>query len=96
MPPMRMHLGNRAGAQSLGQLFADLDLHLGVGLAQGLPVRVDGDEFNSPQAGVHHTVHGVVSAAAASDYLDRCKGALFFILEFNHVLNLPTDCGKSL
>ena len=90
------HLRNRAGAKALGQLFADLDLNLRSGLVQCLLVGVDGDEFDAAKACVHHPVDRVVSAAAASDDLDGSKGVLFFVLEFDHVINLPTDYGRSL
>ena len=90
------HLRDGAGAEALGQLFADLDFHLCVGLAQGLPVRIYGDKFYPAQAGVDHAVNGVVAAAAATNHLNAGEGALFFVLELNHALNLPTDCGKSL
>ena len=90
------HLRNRARAQALGQLFADLDLDLCVGLAQRLPVGIHGDEFDTAQTRIHHAVHSVVSAAAAADDLDGSESVLFFVLEFDHVLNLPTDSGKSL
>ena len=84
-----------AAREALGQLFADLDFHLGVGLSQRLPVGVDGDELHAAKARVNHAVDRVVSAAAAADNLDGSKGVLFFVLEFDHVLNLPTDYGKS-
>ena len=84
-----------AGTEALRQFFADLDLYLGIGLTQCLPVGIHRDKINAAQPGVHHPVHGVVSAAAASDDLDGSKVALLFVLEFNHVLNLPTDSGRS-
>ena len=79
------HLGNGAGAEAFGQLFADLDFNLGVGLAQGLSVGIHGNEFNPAQTGIHHPVDCVVAAAAAADDLDGSESVLFFVLEFNHV-----------
>ena len=35
-------------------------------------------------------------ATIGDNDFDGCKSALFFILELDHFLNLPTDCGKSL
>ena len=89
------HIRMRACAKAFCQLFADLDFHLGVGLAQCLPVGIYRDKFNAAQPGIHHPVYSVVSAAAASDDFDGSKVALLFVLEFNHVLNLPTDSGRS-
>ena len=64
------HLGVRARALSVGQLFADLDLKGGAGRAQGLFIRVHGNKIHALGAGFHHAVDHVVAAAAYTDHLD--------------------------
>ena len=83
------HFGNSSGSQAFCQLFADLDLHLRVGQVQRLAVCIDGNEFHSPQSGIHHAVYGVVSAAAAAYDLNGSEGILGFILKFDHDLSPP-------
>jgi hypothetical protein len=50
-----------------------VDLHVGVAAHQSLRVRVDRDELDAREAGVHHPVDGVRAAAADADDLDHCE-----------------------
>ena len=51
----------------------DVDLHVGVADHQRLGIRVDRDELDAREAGVHHPVDGVRAAAADADDLDQCE-----------------------
>ena len=67
------HLRIRAGAQSPGDLAADVELDVGVAHEERLRVGVDGDELDALEPGVHHAVDGVGTAAADTDDLDHRK-----------------------
>ena len=62
--------GLGAGAQSAGELAADVDLHVGVAQRELLEVGVDGDELDLGEAGVDHPVDGVQTCAADAHYAD--------------------------
>ncbi len=78
------HIGNRARAKTLGQLFADLNGGAGLAHGQRLTIGIDGDKFHALQARVHHAVDRVIACAAAADYLDRSKALLILDLKFKH------------
>ena len=62
----------RAGAESLRQVVADVELDVGIGHLQRLRVRVGGDELHAAQTRVDHPVDRVRAAAAyADDFDDR-------------------------
>ena len=63
-------LGIGAGAESAGQLAADVELDVGVAHQQRLRVGVDGDELDAAKAELDHAVDGVHAAAADTDDLD--------------------------
>jgi hypothetical protein len=60
----------RAGAESLGEVVADVELDVGIGHLQRLGIRVGGDELHAAQPRVDHPVDGVRPAAADADDLD--------------------------
>ena len=62
-------LGPGAGAESAGELLADLDLDVGLGAGQRLRVGVDRDELHALEVLVDHAVDGVAAAAADADHL---------------------------
>ena len=64
-------LGLRAGAETLRQLAADVDLRLRVRHLQLLDVGVDRDELDLRDAGVHHPVDRVQAGAADADDADQ-------------------------
>ena len=63
-------LGVGAGAETLRQVAADVDLHLGVRHLQLLQVGVDGDELDLADPGVDHPVDRVQPGAADTDDAD--------------------------
>ena len=68
------HLGVGAGALTVGQLFADLDLICSTGNIQCLLICIHGHELHTLGAGADHAVDHVVAAAAYADYLDVDNG----------------------
>ena len=66
----RPTFGIRPGAEALGQLGADLDLHRRRVLVQRLQVGVGDDELDAVEACLHHAVHGVAAAPADTNDLD--------------------------
>ena len=60
-------LGVAAGAETAGQVTADVELDVGIAHQQRLRVGVDGDELDALQPGVDHPVDGVDAAAADTD-----------------------------
>ena len=64
-------LGIGARAEALRELAADVDLRLRVRHLQLLDVRVDGDELDLRDAGVHHPVQRVQAGAADADDADH-------------------------
>ena len=58
------------GAEALGQVAADVELHLGVRHLQLLQVGVDRDELDLADPGVHHPVDRVQPRAADADDAD--------------------------
>jgi hypothetical protein len=66
--PPDLRLG--AGAQSPGELAADIELDIGVAHQQGLGVGVHRNELDALQSDLDHAVHGVDTAAADTDDLD--------------------------
>ena len=59
-----------ACAQTLCQLFANLDFRCGFGFRQSLSVCIDGNEFHPIQAVFNHSIYCVVAAAANTDYFN--------------------------
>src|SRR5262249_13644231 len=59
-----------AGAETVGELHAQLDFHGRARHAQRLQVGVGDDELDAIHAGFDHAVDGVASAAAHADHLD--------------------------
>jgi hypothetical protein len=59
-----------AGAETLREVAADVDLQLCIRHLQLLQVGVDGDELHLVDAGVDHPVDGVQARAADTDDLD--------------------------
>ena len=80
------HVRVRARAQTLGQLFADLDLVGRLAERQRLAVGIDGNEFHALQAGIHHAVDRIGARAAHADDLDCCKVVVLIGVhfKFNH------------
>src|SRR5208282_2543253 len=72
-------LGIRTGAESVGELYAELNLGGGARHAQGLQVGVGDDEFDVFHAGVNHAIDRVVAAATDTDDLDTSVVARFFV-----------------
>jgi len=60
-------LGARAGPQATRELLADLHLHVGLVIEQGLRVGVHGDELDALESFVDHAVQRVAAAAAHAD-----------------------------
>ena len=63
--PRRLRIGARA--EALRELLADVDLDGRLGEVELLHVRVDGDEIDLSDAGIHHPVDRVQPAAADAD-----------------------------
>ena len=78
-------LGQGAGAQALGDLFADLDLLVGLGEVKRLLVGIDSDELHARKAVLDHAVDRVVSRAADTDDFDLGELA-HFDFKFQHCL----------
>ena len=68
-----------AGAEALGQLAADLNLHRRRAVPQRLRVGVGDDELDAAEAGLNHARDGVAAAAADADHLDARAGAGSFV-----------------
>ena len=90
--------GIGAGAQAVGELHAELDLHGRARHAQRLQVGVGDDEFDAFHAGVDHAVDGVAAAAAYADDFDLGVVAGVFVeadanvgFFFFHVRRLSVD-----
>ena len=72
-----------ARAETLGQLFADLDHRCRAARAERLHVGVHRDEVHANHAAIHHAIERVSAAAAASDDLDgSCRALVHF--NFKH------------
>src|SRR5438874_2738101 len=65
------HVRVGAGAETLGEVAADVDLHGSVAHVQRLHVGVHGDELDLIDAGVDHPVDGVETRASDPDHLDH-------------------------
>ena len=74
-----------ACAHAAGQLFADLDLVLALGLFKVLLIRIDCDKFNALDIGRDHAVDNIVAGAADTDHLDFHNAILY---SFGHNLFL--------
>ena len=59
-----------AGAETAGELTADVELDVGIAHQQRLSVGVHRDELDPPKAGFDHPVDGIDAAAADADDLD--------------------------
>ena len=64
-------IGIGAGAQSPGELTADIELDVGIAHEQRLRVSVDRDELDTPESLFDHAIDGVDAATADSDDLDN-------------------------
>ena len=73
--------GLRAGAEALGDLLADLELDVRLGIVERLLIGVDGDEFYVVKTGFDHAVDRVAARAADADDLELGKIA-GFVVEF--------------
>src|SRR5580698_7695943 len=74
-----------AGTESLGDVAADLQRRLDLGMFQRLRIGVDAHELHPIDAGRDHVRHGVAAAAAHADHLD--DGALAVrVHQFKHVV----------
>ena len=67
---LRADVGVGAGAETTGQLAADVELDVGVAHQQRLRVGVDRDELDALETDLDHAVDGVDAAAADADDLD--------------------------
>ncbi|CAB4595447.1 unannotated protein [freshwater metagenome] len=65
--------GVSPSTKATGELSADVELDVSIAHEQRLSVGVDCDELNSANTCVNHSIHGVDSAAADTDYLDDGK-----------------------
>src|SRR3954462_378447 len=63
----------RSGAETLGELRADVQLEVGVRHLARLGVRVGRDELHAGEPGVAHPVHGIGATAADADDLYDCE-----------------------
>ena len=68
-----------AGAQAVGQLDAELNLHGRARHAQRLQIGVGDDELDALHAGIDHAVDGVAAASAHADDFDLGVVAGFFV-----------------
>ena len=64
------YFGIGAGAESLGDIAADLQRRADAGALQRLGVRVGTDEVDTLDAGIDHVSHGIATAATDTDDLD--------------------------
>src|SRR5674536_44958 len=69
-------LGVGAGAQSSGQLTANIELDVGVAHQQRLGIGVDGDELDALEADFDHSVDGINASPADADHLDHSQVVL--------------------
>ena len=67
------HLGVAPGAETPGQLAADVELEVGIAHQERLRVRVGRDELDVAQPGVDHPVDGIDASASDADHLDHCQ-----------------------
>ncbi len=74
------------GTQALGQLVAELNLEFGLGMLQGLHVRVGGDEGHALHSGLDHVVHRVAAPTATPDHLDQ---SVVFSFDFQEIHASP-------
>ena len=90
--------GHSTRAQPFGQLFSDLQGVIRMRSGKRLAVRIHSNKVDALQFGLDHAVHGIGTAAAASDYFDRRKrifGLLLVnLLQFKH--GLSSSCGTQV
>ncbi len=72
------------GAQPLGDLRADLDLHGRAGGPQRLRVGVRDNKIDAPQRIGDHGVDGIAASAARPDYLNSCRILDAYFRQFKH------------
>ena len=86
-------LGIAAGALTVGQLLADLDLLIRAGNGQRLLIGIDGDVLDTLGTGLHHAIDNVVAGAADADDLqgDDILGSGFS--QIGHCWFLPVWIG---
>ena len=63
-------LGPRAGAEALGDLEAELDAAVGIGIVERLSIGVGDHEIDALDVGAHHVGDGVAARAADADHAD--------------------------
>ena len=87
------NLGIAAGALTMGQLLADLNLLVRAGNGQRLLIGIDGDVLDTLGTGLHHAVDYVVAGAADADDLqgDDILGSGFS--QIGHCWFLPVWIG---
>ena len=73
--------GIRTAAQTLGQLGADLQLGIGLIVAQCLSIGIDGDEVHALDIGIDHVIDGISAAAADTDHL-YCSIVYTLVIQF--------------
>jgi hypothetical protein len=77
------HFRIGTGAQAFRNGTADLQGGVGAGVAQGLGIGVDGQEFHAFQVLAHHVLDGVTAAATHAHHLN--DGFLLVIIhQFKH------------
>ncbi len=80
-----------ARAESLGDVAADLQRRLYLGVLQGLRVSIDAHEFHTVDTAGDHVCNGVPAAATHTDHLD--DGALAIgVHQFKHVARSSYLC----
>jgi hypothetical protein len=73
------HIGIGTGAESFGQLRANLQLHRRRVALERLQVGIGDDELHAVEACSHHPIHGVAAAAADADHLDPRAGVRLLV-----------------
>ena len=90
--------GIRAGAQTVGQFDAELNLYRRARHAQRLQIGVGDDEFDAFHAGIDHAVDGVAAAAAHADDLDLgvVAGSSLKLMRMSVFFHKPPRCWFSV
>ena len=81
-------IGIGAGAESAGQVAADVELHVGVAHQQRLRVGVDGDELDTLQPGIDHAIHCIAATAADAERFLEESGCRWLSKPFRLGLDL--------
>ena len=81
-------VGLGACAHAAGQLFADLDLVLALGLFKVLLIRIDCNKFNALDIGRDHAVDNIVAGAADTNDFDPVS---YTHLQSEIISKIPSD-----